>query len=423
MPVLHDNPLQAMRAVALIALFAMLSAQYTLLCRLVRPVPALILLVLWQWLAGLTKFADLNHFRAGSYLYPQAVGTAGFWLVLVLVSTPSPGRMRGWLTTFVGLGLASGAYACHLVPGVMAFGTLGMFFGLRGFHHRSKTEFLRLFLTLLMGSVTIFSSAQWKLMASARTPVHESWLVFEHRWLLLTWIPTLAVVLVRLAGRLGGKSGRPPLADLELVLAAGLLVGGCLQAYFAYEWGVQGITSAYTVKKFFFFTFPLASLLWVAWLVRGLQAINLRIAIPARPAVAAAVVLTGVGLYQVLADDYYRPYFGRAHDPIHLAHRLAEQRETLPRSYYYDPQHPMGSLYATVAGLRLHRDVGVYCWEALAFRERARISFWQIVHDGHIATVLLPLQTDPEEVFLVSVPTVEEDGFLRCDVRFVQRTW
>jgi hypothetical protein len=422
MPFLRDNPIQAMRGVALIALFAMLSAKYTLLCRLVRPVPGFLLLMLWQWLAGWTKFADLNHFTHGNYLFSQAVGGASFWLVLAVVSTVPQRRTQAWALTFLGLGLASGAYACHLVPGVMAFGTLGLFFGFRGFQNRSKTEFLRLLLTILVGSVTIFSSTQWQLMASARTVTNESWLPYNHLWLLLAWIPILAAALVRLARRLGGRQSRPPLTDLELILAAGLLVGGCLQAYFAYEWGVRGTTSAYTVKKFFFFAFPLASLLLICWLIHGLKAINLQIAIPPGPALAAALVLGAVRLYVVLVDDFKRPYFGRAHDPVHLAHRLAQKRQTLPRSYYYDPEYPMGSLYASVAGLRINRDLGLRCWEGLAFRDHAPVSFWQLVHDGHIAMVLLPLQTDPKQVFQMPVPAVEEDGFLRCEVHSVRST-
>jgi hypothetical protein len=423
LPILRHNPIQAMRAVALIALFTMLSAQYTLLARLVRPVPALILLVLWQWLAGWTGFADLNHFVDGSYMFSQAAASAGFWLVLTVASTVAARRFEAWTLTIVALGLAWGAYACHLVPGAMAFGTLGVFFGLRGFRNRSKTEFLRMFLTMVVGGMTILSSVQWQLMAFARTAIFESWLPCDHLWLLLAWIPTLAVALVRLAGRLAGKQSPSALTDLELMLVAGLLVSGSLQAYFAFEWGVQGTTSAYTVKKFFFFTFPLASLLWISWLADASKAMALPTAVPPRLALAGALGLAGVCLYQMLAADFKRPYFGRAHDPVRLAHRLAGKRETLYRCYYYDPEFPMGSLYASVAGLRINRDQALRCWEALSFRDKAPVSFWQLVHDGHVATVLLPVQSDPEKVFLVPVPTVEEDGFLKCDVRSVTRTW
>jgi hypothetical protein len=423
LPILRHNPIQAMRAVALITLFTMLSAKYTLLCRLVQPAPALILLVLWQWLAGWTRFADLSHFTHGSYLFSQAVAGAGFWLVVALLATVPSRPLQAWALTILGVGLAAGAYACHLLPGVMALGMLAVFFGLRGFQYRSKTEFVRLFLTVVVGGVTILASTQWRLMAAARTAIYESWLPCEHLWLLLAWIPTLGVALARFAGRLGGKQSRSPLTDLELILVAGLLVSGSLQAYFAYEWGVQGTTSAYTVKKFFFFAFPLASLLWIYWLVHGVKAIAFPIAVPAGLAPVAALVLVGICLYQMLADDFKRPYFGRAHDPVYLARRLAGKREPLPRSYYFDPEYPVGSLYASVAGLQINRDLAFRCWEALSFRDNAPVSFWQLVSDGHIATVLLPVQAVPEQVFRIPVPTVEKDGFLQCDVRSVPRSW
>src|SRR5262249_10787226 len=152
---------------------------------------------------------------------------------------------------------------------------------------------------------------------------------------------------------------------------------------------VVGTTSAYTVKKLFFFTFPLASLLWVNWLAtsgigaslweRGLGRLG---GYRSWVTGAATLLLGGVGGFQLLAGDLKRPGPEPGHDPVQVARRLALRRAALGLSYYHDPKYPLGAYFASVTGLHLNRDQGLSCWET--FRSQ-QVSIGTLVREVRIS--------------------------------------
>lgn len=427
-PLYHGNVLQAMRCAALVALFAMLAAQYTLLCRFAPAGLAVVFLALWQRLCNETFFANLDHFAHANYQYAQAVGVAGFWLAVVFAAAPTPGVGMRWLMAVVGCSAATFAYACHLVPGVVAFGTLVAYYGLR-FLRGSRVDGLRCLVSAAWAAAVVLSSEQWRVMASARGAFNDGWLPFAHLGLLLTWVPTLLAALGRVAWRTR-RNDRRPVSDAELVLVAGLLTAGLLQGYFAYEWGLLGTTSAYTVKKFFFFTFPLASLLWFYWLTAWLRQTNFwgrgfGWFEGYRPGFVwgVATVLAWALLNRTLGVSSLRPGVEPGHDPLVATRLLEGRRATTPPSYYYDPRYPMGSLFATVAGLRVERDIARRCQEALQFRNLAPVPLATLVRDGHFACVMLPADADARAVFGFPVPTESDGPLQRCDLRPLYRPY
>lgn len=424
LPLFHHNPIQSFRCVVLLALLTMLSAQYTLFCRVLAPAPALMLLVLWQCLCAYTEFADTHFCHQATYFFAQEVGTAAFWLVLVFMTTTAPERRQRWLMTLASLGLASFAYGCHLMPGVMAFGTLGIFYGFMALQNRGREDWLRVLLVLLTGVVTLLSSRQLQLMFQARSI--EGGIPFAHLRLLQKWLPTLVVALAWTGWRVTTwKRWRLGISELELALVSGLLVAGLMHTYLWYDWKIAHASAPYSYRKFFFYSFPLSTFLWSYWLAGGWQALGVGSKLAARwggprPRLSAtlAVMVALVGLGAALFQDPARPAPVPGRDPLTVAALLAEQPSGPGKCYYHDPDYPMGALLASMIGLRTPHQDALYCWKNFYWQDH---SLRELVRDGVVGTILFPVDTDPREFFEEPVQ-VERDGpFWRCDLGFYRQ--
>jgi hypothetical protein len=441
MPVLGDNAIRAMDCAAWLTLLGLFAAQWTLLCRLLPAAPALAVLALWQGLRLQTRFSDWDFFHV-NYYPPQALGTLGVWLQLAVLATPEVTPLRRCLRDGAAVLLAALAYSCHIVPGAVAFATLAVLHGSELFGPGRRAACLRLLLTGLVAAVTLLSSDQLRLMAGART-VAGGRLLYDHLWLLLLWVPTLLVACLALARGLRRVLPRRP-NHLERVLTCALLAAGGIQGYLTLETLLGHNLGYYSAMKLYWYTFPLATLLWVGWLCRLLAASAGRVGLPrlaSRRAVAAGCVLCAIwGLNSLVRQDPRRPRLlglgairrtllrlppnpgsvanslrlSQERDAVVAARRLAGRpNHAAPWVYFYDPAMPFGSLFASVVGLETHHDAALGCWMSLGLRE---VALADVSRTNHVGWLLLPRHADTRALGL-AVPARPDGAFLRCDLR------
>ena len=361
----------------------------------------LALVVLWQFLCIHMKVSGFNHFmHEGQYNYSRAVGTAAWWVMLVLLAgTPSQrwGRIAVWTAA---LGLACFALACHIAPGGVALGTLAIY-GCHGFLRDRQARYLGLLAgTLLAGLLMFFGTDVWEYMSS--NAGSDGWLPVGNLTVLLLWVPTLSVSCWRLVRALPGTTARsagfsPPSAGtarraearttnlapaamealrIEPIVAAGLLSAGLFQAYLGFKMLVLGTCAPYAVKSLFFFTFPLASFLWILWGYSYLERFHKPAAFwAARLVPLAAVLLMAILGYRLVRMDpgmrWSIPQRADSHRfqrpaPEQLPHQVSEALRQLagsyPAFYYFDPLQPTGAYYATLIGLGMEKELAQACF-------------------------------------------------------------
>jgi hypothetical protein len=424
-PLFGGDLLLAMRYMAAVTMLALLFLPYVLLCRLVRPLPALVLLLAWHLVCYYLKVDGVNHFVwEGQYNYSRAVGTVAFWLALIALSTRSNspvGRLA-----LQGLAIACGCFAlaCHIAPGAVTFGTVMAWQGACWLRERRREHLLGAGCTLLAAGGMLFATDVWVYMAQNASS--DGWLPVGSHYLLLVWVPTLLAGLVLYVVRL-----RSPLesegAPIEAVLMAGLLASGGLQAYLTYRMLTSGACAPYAVKSIYFFTFPLAALLLIRWAGQWTSQCLERVPpwIPGSLAIGLSVWLGGnivradMGLrHQVdYSKNHTRKRPTKDQLPDGVARQLKGSRGEFVGYYYYDPIQVFGSYYATVVSLDVERIAAIQVLDVLS-RNANRMTpevEAELARSG-FKGVLLPEDADPARIVPGLGPVVKSGKFWKCPV-------
>jgi hypothetical protein len=317
--------------------------------------------------------------------------------------------------------------ACHLAPGGVAFGTLALYSGYCLFRQRRLAHLGLLGSTLLASVVTYFGSDVRIMTTYAAS---DGWLPVGAISILLVWPAILAAGCIRLGHSLFSRIGAElePVEKIEHVLVAGLLAAGLFQGYLTCKM-VQGTCALYAVKSLFFFTFPLATLLWAVWSTRltdirrwfagdwWTTAVRLRFV-----TLAAILSVTALGIRLKKMDPGLR---WRARHPAGLdTHPVALQPQYLPHQaaealcqladkyrgyYYFDPYQPFGSYYATLAGLQMERS------QAAAYFEKCKRSKLENLRTmPGLAGVLVPRSVDPAALAATPLQVEETGPFWIC---------
>jgi hypothetical protein len=267
MPLLGDDPYKAMRAVSAASVLLMLVCQFWLLRRVLPAPGALVALLAWQFLCKGTNTAN-TQFYCVAYFYAQAVGTNFLWAALLFCTWPANNRWQAMLHTLLGAVCAALAYLCHIVPGATVLGGLGLFLLALWYRSRSGLDLARLVVVAAIGLLVVLGTPQLSYMSDARQGFGVA--PIKNWTLLMTWVPTLVLVLAVLGRRWFAQGEWSPVEKLLAALACVLLVAGLLQAYCAVEYAL-GRSALYSVNKLFFVLFPVSTMIWVLAGVHWLQ--------------------------------------------------------------------------------------------------------------------------------------------------------
>ncbi len=361
-----NDAYRAMRLIAVICLLGLAAVQYHLFRQAFSAPVALLVLFAWQALGAQTHTADIDFFR-GPYYYAQGVGEFFLWLAVACAAWPAASRWTQGALIVAAIGLAAAAYLCHLVPGFCAFGGLGLLLLARLPLRPRGPTLLSLGLLGVVGLSVIIGTGQLTHMQDCKHIDGET--PFTYLPVILLWIPTALVM----AGVITRRLGRPESAAQRLATTLGcfFVIAALLDGYTAYEWAIRQTVAPYGVKKFFFFLFSAASMLWFLWLVPRLASVAtawFRRAASQWPAWRVRAGL-GLGVLALFAPSF-GPFFlkelrgpiaDRDHSPEMIADRL---HEGLPRfrsddpafgvasAIYFDPELPQTSVYVNMVGLR-----------------------------------------------------------------------
>jgi hypothetical protein len=268
MPLLGGDPYKAMRTVSAASVLLMLLCQFWLLRRALPAPWAVVALLAWQFVCKGTNTAD-TQFYCMAYFYAQAVGTNFLWMAVLFLTWPASTRWQAVLLTLLGAGSAALAYLCHIVPGAAVLGGSGLYFLVAWYRSRCRLDLARLVAVAAVGLLVVLGTPQLSYMGDARQSY--SFASIKSWTLLMTWVPTLIVVLAALDWRWFRQGEWSPVEKLIGVLACVLLVAGLLQAYCAVEYAL-GKSALYSVHKLFYVLFPISTMIWVLAGVQWLKA-------------------------------------------------------------------------------------------------------------------------------------------------------
>jgi hypothetical protein len=367
MPLLENDSYKAMRWLAFTSVLCLLAVQFHLFRGVMPSGAALLCLLAWQFLGCFTRAADI-YFYVEAFFLSQAVGTLCLWLTIAVVFS----SRDSWPRSTAAIGLAVAAYLCHLVPGAIALGGVGLVFLFRFRAQPQLRTLVPLMLLGMAGAWVVFGTDQLAFMKTIKD--QDGDVPFKRLPINLLWVPTLAAALV-IAKRVTLKNLAETRADfpsegdktrLAKILTCFLLVGGLLQAYCAFECLVLHTAAPYSVQKFFSFLFPAASMLWFLWLTppvtRWLSGLHVpqRISVRSRRFGYAAILLLllYLNLGRYFAYELRPPRVDLEHHPVFTAQRL---RQDLPsfraqsdhvNAVYFDPALPQSSMFVNMIGLR-----------------------------------------------------------------------
>lgn len=419
MPLFGDDPFLAMRYVAAVTMWILLLAPYVLLCRAMGPLSALLCLLLWQFACLALKVAGFNHFMwEGQYNYSRGVGTAAYWMMLVLLTgnhRTQTAQLGSWIAAIV---CACFAINCHIAPGAVGLATLVFFSGMVFLRERRPHSLMLGVLTCLGFGISLLISREWLTMPTLAN--RDGWLPVGPQWILMLWAPTLVVVLVR-----WGAFGYP-LNVMEQSLTAGLLAAGALQGYLIFKMLVLGTCAPYAVKSVYALTFGLASLLWCCWSVRWARQWNVSASLAARWKVAGPVL--AFMLIAALGYRFTKMDLGlRWRIPDALAGRVLPPAETLPHQttrtisglgehkgdyLYVDPLQPVGSLYVSMTAL----DVA---WSTIERCEKKmkKNGIDGVLSAGLMKGLIVPRSADLSRVTSLPMDIEDLGPFRKCRLR------
>jgi hypothetical protein len=353
LPFLDGDPYKAMRATAFATVILTLVCQYFLLRRVLPAAQAVLGTLVLQMVCYQTQTAETQYFCV-AYFFAQAVGMLAVWLAVLFATQPAgtlPGRVTVWGMAVL---CAALAYLCHIVPGAVVLGALGLFSLLRLIGRPRGLAAIQLLILAAVGGGIILGTNRLSYMAACRgadgsVPVKNTVVMFS-------WLPTLIAALAWQGRRLW-KAEIPPADDLVRLLICLLCVAGGLQAYCAYEWAFLGKAAAYSVLKFFYVLFPVSVLVWVLALAQGLQALW------RLPSWSWPTRLIHAGLIAVLCYFNGRIFIRNEllpscpdpeRSPVRVARVALAAGAAEADLLYYDPTMPQSSVFVNVVGL--HRS-------------------------------------------------------------------
>jgi hypothetical protein len=383
----------ALRFAALTTICWLLALQFTLVCRFLPWLPAGLVVLLWQWLCCWGKVSNPNHFWEGMYNYSRAVGGLGLWGGLVLLTAEPAVAWQRRILELLAVGAAMFALACHLVPGAVALGGLGIY-ALAGWLRERRPERLVLLVLTVLATVGMYyGTSVWKVMVDSAGL--NGWLPVGPLPLLLTWIPLAGLAAWFLTRPIVGRaqSSETTWLPTEPLMTA-LLAAGGLQAVAFARMLLWENCAPYAVKSLFFYTFPLGSLLAILWLLpycRRLPSIwqgywqtaerRKLLHVLAGGFLLASFALLyhqdrGLRSFVRLNEDsaaarrYYPP-----HDqlPPAVSRALADVATGHQGWYYLDPNQPFGAFYATLLGLHLEFNTAIECRDRLLAHDYAAL--------------------------------------------------
>ncbi len=366
MPLLGNDAFKAMRCLSIFSVFCLLGVQFHLFRRVMPAGVALLVLLVWQYLSCLTRTADI-YFYMEAFFYAEAFGTLFLWLTIACISWAPKSAAGRRAMTGAAILLALLAYLCHIVPGLIALGGVGLVFLLGFVTKPGAWSFVPLAILILAGLWVIFGTGQltamqgWKGMGGA--------LIFRRYPLIFLWLPTALAAAFLCWRRWRSQTEKDSGQNLSWVLTLFLLAGGLVHGYCAYEWAIRHTAAVYSVKKFFHFLFPAASMLWLIWLVpaskkhlAGLgssSSWHVTLNRWYRPGYAALLIfLLFINLSRYFAYEFRGPTAGSDRNPVLVVNRL---RQELPQfrqgtgqseCIYYDPLLPQSSVFVNIVGLR-----------------------------------------------------------------------
>jgi hypothetical protein len=398
LPWFGGDALVALRFAALTTICWLLALQFTMVCRFLPWVQAAIVVLLWQWLCCWGKVSNPYHFWEGMYNYSRAVGGLGLWGGLLLLTVQPASAWQRWLLELLAVGAAAFALACHLVPGAVALGGLGLYALAGWLRQRRPERLVLLMVTMLTAAGMYLGTSVWKVMVDSAGL--NGWLPVGPLALLLTWIPLAGLAAWFLIRPIVGRTVQPLTWLSTEPLMTALLAAGALQTvtFLRMLWGS---CAPYAVKSLFYYTFPLASLLGILWLVpwcRRLPASWQQYWYAAERrkllhVLAGGLLLASIGLvyhqdrglrtFIRLNEDsaatrrYYPP-----HDqlPPAMIKALAEVASEHQAWYYLDPDQPFGAFYATLLGLHLEFNTAIECRDRLLAHDYEALNSLAGVH-------------------------------------------
>lgn len=407
---LFDNPIQAVRAAALASLLIMLIAQWFLFRTLMSPAPALIALILWQSLCTNCKLGDVNHFLWDfQYNFSRAMAAAALWVMLLGLVVP-PFRHRVFNLVLL-LGLAGFAFRCHIAAGSLALATLGTWCIVQCIRRNWYAGVVGLIALTGMSAGLLIFTDEWRYLASLS---HDNGpLPIRHPDLIALWIPTALIgfeVALRKAYRTLRGQALP--MDFTVAVLCGLLPAAALQSYMLYGKNISHTIGTYPYNQMLFYTFALATLLWMAGLLAILKSWAPQLIARGNSILSLLAIASAAwGLYTILEADARRPRPEPDRDPIRVLNALKPLRESFVGHYYYDPALEHASYFVTRAVLgRESHNAPRY---RLHLHQRRP---WDLFREPELLGVFLPLTIDPVTIFGPGCPTTRSGDFWRCDL-------
>lgn len=402
------DPIQGMRCVALVALGLMTLFQFELLRSALSWSAAAITLCAWQFVCTTAKVGNINHFLwEGQYNYSRAVGAAAMWLsVLVLAVTrrrQSQGLLFSWLAAIF-------AIQCHLVPGVLAFGTIVLHYSL---HSHISRSWRPLQSAGLSGVVAVVSCLTSKSREMAGIAAAGGWLPVALEPLLWIWAPTALLAIGCIVGlRRRSQTELHAVDSSDQVLIAACLTSAALQSAL-FVGRFVGRISDYSYNSALFYTFQFASL----WLIHA-AATGLchwrpdwridRYPLAVRRGCQLAAVVAGIFAIGVaLKRDVRRPYFGEDRDPVHVVRQLHLWSDRIPTILYIDPEQPMSSYFVNLSIANLDAIAAMKVSDQI----RDGFNINKLCADREVHALVLPRAFNPSQTLRSNVDAEARGNF------------
>jgi len=378
MPLLEGDAYKAMRFMSCVVVLLLFLFQFQLLRVSLGARAALLVLLLWQMVCYLNNLGNTQYFCV-AYFYAQAVGTVFVWPALIVFSRPVLSRSGQFWHGAGGILFAACAYLCHIVPGAIVFGALGLFTLVRLLNRPNRDDGIRLALLAVIGLLVLVGSGGLKYMGGVRN--YQATAPLKNYLILVSWVPTVLLALIWSCRHWRGVGQGDWPARIRDVVLCLLVTAGCLQAYCAFEWAVLGWSASYPVLKLFYILFPFSSLLGFLWASHWLQ----RTPVLSRwqtylsakagsvPAHRVAIMTYGVsvGLLVFLQMKVFvkNELLGSSppseRQPALVAHQF-EQRLRAAQAMgiekersdllYFDPEFPLASTFVNIVGLHRKFD-------------------------------------------------------------------
>jgi hypothetical protein len=181
-----------------------------------------------------------------------------------------------------------------------------------------------------------------------------------------------------------------------------------------YGKNVTHTIGTYPYNQMLFYTFELATLLWVTGIVELAKSVSCARA--CHVAEISAIAAAGWGLYAMLETDARRERVEAERDPVVVLSQLRPLHDQFIGHYYYDPELEHASYFVTRAVLG--RDSGHAALYRLHLHQRKP---WELFREPELRGLFLPASVDPTTL-LPGCPVERVGPFWKCDLETYRRT-